>query len=298
MYENFLSDAHSEMEKNVKSAPNTGVFNWHWDIPIPAIALAQAKILEVFGDAAQWREPVPAADMYFSHGQYYGDGLQHIIEELKEKPTSNRALYSLLAQKDISKSGDSPIPSFLTFQCSIEKSILYCTATFRALEVSSFLRINLEEIRQNLVEIYAAFPAIENVMLHIFAFHAYVGAPPVSALRRPKIDVTSEPKLLRLMQRGELNELDSLLGGLAKSTTVISSTRLNVLLGILQMEDAGLHTDIEVRRSLLETQLKHAIQACNDLEASRKQASRGTASQSKIDVFKAAVTKLQETLST
>lgn len=298
MYENILSDAHSKIEDSVRSANNSGAFNCHWDIHIPTIALAQAKIMDVFPEAAQWRKPAPEADMYFSHRQYYGDGLQHIIEELREKPTSNRALYSLLAQKDISKSGDLPIPSFLTFQCSIEKSTLYCTTAFRALEVSLFLRINLEEIRQNLVEICDSFPAVENVHLHIFAFHAYVGIPPVSTLRRPKIEVTPERELYRLMQKGELNELDSLLGGLEKSTTVISSKSLTSLLGILQMNDPNLHKDIELRRSLLETQLKRAIQACNDLETSRKQASRGAASQFRIDEFKAAVTELRQTLLT
>lgn len=296
MDEHGLYDAHSQMVASVDSAAKKEVFNWHWDLDIPAIALEQAKILEVFEEAAQWRDSVPAADMYFSHGKYYGDGLQHIIDELKHKPTSNRALYSLLAQKDISKSGDNPIPSFLTFQCSIENSVLYCTASFRALEVTSFLKINLEEIRQNLVEICAVFPAVENVHLHVFAFHAYVRNTAVAALRRPKIDVTPEPQLMRLMQKGEMHTLDALLGGLAKSTTVISPKSLNALLGILQMADAGLHESINSRRELLEPQLKRAIEACNELAASRKTASRGVPSQSKIDDFHAAVKKLQNTL--
>ncbi len=296
MDENGLYEAHSRMVANVDSTANKEVFNWHWDIEIPVMALERVKILEVFDEAKQWRDPEPAADMYFSHGKYYGDGRKHIIAELKHKPTSNRALYSLLAQKDISKSGDSPIPSFLTFQCSIEKSVLYCTASFRALEVARFLKINLEEIRQNLVDICAAFPLVENVHLHVFAFHAYVRTTALAALRRPRIDVMPEPQLMRLMQKGELHTLDELLGGLAKSTTVISPKSLNALLGILKMADAGLHESINCRRALLEPQLERAIEACNQLAASRKTASRGVPSQSKIDEFHAAVKKLQETL--
>jgi hypothetical protein len=296
MDEHGLYDAHTKMMASVSGAANKEVFNWHWDLEIPAMDLERVKILDASEEAAQWRDPVPAADMYFSHGEYYADGLQHIIDELKHKPTSNRALYALLAQKDISGSGDHPIPSFLTFQCSIEKSILYCTASFRALEVSRFLKINLEEIRQNLVAICAAFPVVEKVHLHVFAFHAYVRTAAAAALRRPKIDVTPEPQLLRLMQKGDVRTLDELLGGLAQSTTVISSKSLNALLGILQMADADLHESIQSRRALLEPQLKQSIAACNELAESRKAVSRGVPSKVKIDAFHSAVKKLRDTL--
>lgn len=296
MNADWLYEAHTEMVDSVKAAATTEVFNWHWDLQFPASKLEAGKMPDVAEQAEQWRNPVPAADMYFSHGQYCGDGLQHIIDELTHKPTSNRALYSLLAQKDISGSGDKPIPSFLTFQCSIEKSTLYCTASFRALEVSNFLKINLEEIRQNLVVIYGAFPAVETIHLHIFAFHAYVRTAAAAALRRPKIDVTPEAQLLRLMQKGDTQKLDELLGGLAQSTTVISPDRLKALLGILQMADAGLHESIQSKRARLEAQVQQSIVACNELAESRKAASRGVPSKVKIENFHAAVKKIQDTL--
>lgn len=297
MNENGLFAAHAAMLEDVEKKDKKEAFNWNWTVDIPASDLEHMEMTDVSAVAAQWRQPNPEPDMYFTHAQYYGDGIQHIVAELKDKPTSNRALYSLLAQKDISNSGDNPIPSFLTFQCSIEEGILYCTATFRALEVSNFLRINLEEIRQNLVEIYAKLPAIETVRLHIFAFHAYVRSVPTAALRRPKIDVMFSPKLLILMQKGEVRELDKLLQELAHSTTAVSEIGLAALLDIFKMEkEANLHATLENKRGLLVPQLTKAVHACKELALSRKSASRGTHTTEKINTFQTAVNKVCETL--
>ena len=296
MDENGLYDALAEMVSTVNGEANQEVFNWHWTLDIPTADLQKVQMVDVSAEAAQWRNAKPAEDMYFTHREYYGDGLTNIVAELKRKSTSNRALYSLLAQKDINDSGDDPIPSFLTFQCTIEKEVLYCTASFRALEVSHFLKVNLEEIRLNLVDICKAFPVLEKVRLHIFAFHAYSRPAAAAALRRPKIEVVPEGQLLRLMQLGNVRELDGLLAGLAKSTTVVSPKSLKALLGNLQMADGGLHHSVLEKRGLLEPQLADAIKACTELAESRKAASRGVPSQSKIDAFHAAISKIQTTL--
>lgn len=294
MDENRLYDFHKAMVEGVKATGDS--FNWHCDLDIPAVDLDRVKMPDVVEEATQWRQKEPAPDMYFSHGEYYEDGIQHIIEELKLKSTSNRALYSLLAQRDISESGDDPIPSFLTFQCSIEHNVLYCTASFRALEVSRFLKINLEEIRQNLVEICNALPAVVTVHLHIFAFHAYIRTVAAAALRRPKIDITPEAQLLRLMQKGDVRTLDELVGDLERATTVVSSKSLKALLGILQMPDADLHTSVQSKLGLLEPQLKKAIAACGELTASRKGASRGLNTTAKIEAFHTAVHEFRKSL--
>jgi hypothetical protein len=295
MDENGLYDFHQSLV--TKLGAGEGAFNWHCDLEIPAIDLGRIKMVGVYEEAAQWRRKEPAPDMYFSHGQYYQDGIQHIIEELKCKSTSNRAMYSLLAQKDISRSGDAPIPSFLTFQCSIEHgSILYCTASFRALEVGTFLRVNLEEIRQNLVEIYEAFPAIETVRLHIFAFHAYVRTVASVALRRPEIEVTPQIQLMLLMQKGDVSTLDQLLGGLEQSTTVVSPKSLENLLQILRWPGVDLHEKVQTKQNLLELQLKQAIVACEELKKSREGASRGVNTAEKIKAFQEAVKNLRGTL--
>lgn len=297
MDENGLFAAHATMLKSIEDTENKESFNWHATVDIPASALEGVKMNDVFAVAEQWRQPKAAKDMYFTHAQYYGDGIQHIIEELKHKSTSNRALYSLLAQEHISKSGDYPIPSFLTFQCSIEREVLYCTATFRALEVGSFLRINLEEIRQNLLEICPKFPTIEVVRLHIFAFHAYISSVPALALRRPKINIMFAPEILVLMQQGNVRELDMLLRELAKSTSAVSENGLEALLGIFQMgPSANLHVQLTNKRELLEHQLTEAVRACKALASSRKGASRGIHTTEKVRAFQTAVNNVCDTL--
>lgn len=294
MNDDALNEFHQELVEEAKAVGEK--FNWHCDFDIPVADLNRVAMLDVKDEAAQWRQRTPAPDMYFSHGQYYEDGIHHIIDELKRKRTSNRALYSLLAQRDITGKGDDPIPSFLTFQCSIEGDVLYCTASFRALEVGTFLKVNLEEIRQNLVDICKEFPELQTVRLHIFAFHAYVRTMAAAALRKPAIDVTPERKLVRLMQTGDLRQLDELLGGLEKSTTAVSSESLEQLLEILVMPDGGLHPDVLRKQGLLEPQLRKAIETCRELTASRRGASRGLNTAAKIEAFQAAVRRLRETL--
>lgn len=294
MDENALYKFHEQAIQGLQ--PTNERFNWHCDFECKASDLSHLTMLDVQEEASQWREEKPAKDMYFTHGEYYQDGIQHIIAELKAKPTSNRALYSLLSQKDISGSADQPIPSFLTFQCSIENgSILYCTATFRALEVSKFFKINLEEIRQNLVEICYKLTAIEKVRLHVFAFHAYV-RPTSSALRRPAIEMTPDAKLLLLMQDGKVSEINQLLDGVQESTTAPSPVKLQTLLDILEMGDAKLHSSIVRKQRLLVSQLRRAVEACNALGESRKNASRGASISTLINEFQTIVGDVRRTL--
>ncbi|NUF24406.1 hypothetical protein HUN23_16730, partial [Acinetobacter oleivorans] len=126
--------------------------------------------------AKAWLAFKKPADLLFNHGEFITqDGFEHIINEIKEKPDSNRALYSLLNYQKICDQGDHPIPSFLLFQVTIEDNILYATSYFRALEVANFLKINLQEIKLNLLEIVQKcnLVHISKVRITIHAFNAY-----------------------------------------------------------------------------------------------------------------------------
>ena len=75
------------------------------------------------GEAMQWQELEPNEYLYFTHGQYAnrdknltprpGLALEHIVKELDRKPTTRRALFSLLHTGDIVDTGDKPIPSLV-----------------------------------------------------------------------------------------------------------------------------------------------------------------------------------------
>ena len=72
-------------------------------------------------------------------------------------------------------SRDHPIPSFLLFQVTVEDNILYATTYFRALEIAKFLKINVQEIKLNLLKIIQEcnLRHITKVRVTIHAFNAY-----------------------------------------------------------------------------------------------------------------------------
>jgi hypothetical protein len=129
--------------------------------------------------ARSWQANIKPDNLVINHGVYinrHGDGIQHLIDELRNKPDSNRALLSLIDLEDIIRSGDRPIPSFLILQFGFstsDKKTLYCSAYFRALEVSKFLPINISEICLVTRTLCEKFSEVETLDLTIHAFTAY-----------------------------------------------------------------------------------------------------------------------------
>lgn len=254
-------------------------YNWMTTFECQMGDLRDMTMEDVREEAALWRSQEVPPNFYFTHGQYFRDGVKHIIQELTEKPTSHRALYSLIAQKDISNSGDSPIPSFLTFQCQIVDGVLYCTAHFRALEISRFFQINLEEIRQTIVEISNNVPAFTKVNLTIFAFRAYVDKKRGS-LKRPSLEVMPEWLLLTdLVEEAPdaIRNLDTMLKELKEAVTAVSPTKLMSLKGILTINRPGVSIRKEFRDKLFLEKLTVAIEAATRLEQLRRKQSHGEA---------------------
>jgi len=272
MNDDRLYQLHANAVKNFEEGPQ---FNWALNFDCEAQDLRKLEITDVVEAAKGWRSEVRPPEYYFTHAEYYTDGVKHIINELKEKPTSNRALYSLIAQKDIRNSGDTPIPSFMTLQCQIDKDVLYCTCYFRALEVSRFLKINLEEIRQTLVEIYEGVPQFTKVHLTIFAFRAYndQGRLP---LRRPQIEILTDVQLVALLLKPHSNPIQilrNMLEELRGAITAVSSEKLKALKDILSNND--LQTPTWVQKPLFINQLDQAITATTNLANLRKKGSHG-----------------------
>jgi hypothetical protein len=143
---------------------------------------------------------------------------------LKNKKSSNRALYSLTSQDHVIGFGDNPIPSFMIFQCGIEKEILYCTVYFRALEVARFFRINLEEIRLNICDILKDIPDISIIKLSILAFSAY-NKPEQIPLEKCQLDVLSSLQIQDMYDSNPAS-IPELLDQKAEETTVVDITGL------------------------------------------------------------------------
>lgn len=252
-------------------------FNWISTFNCKMQDLRKMGMQSVQEEAALWRSQEVPPNFYFTHGKYFRDGIKHIIQELTEKPTSHRALYSLISQNDISGSGDSPIPSFLTFQCQVVDGTLHCTAHFRALEVSRFFQVNLEEIRQTIVEISDGVPNFTNVSLTIFAFRAYVDDKRGS-LKRPSLEVMAEWELMASLfdaAPDPIRNLDKMLKEVKEAVTAVSPRKLISLKGILTAHLPGVSIRKELRDKLFLEELNVAIEAAATLEQLRRKQSHG-----------------------
>lgn len=215
--------------------------------------LIQNSLLDVQEKAQQWAADECPENLYFNHGQYKVGGVENIINELKEKPSSNRALYSLIDQKTIMDSGDNPIPSFMIFQSILENGTLYCNVYFRALEVSNFLRINLEEIRLNIEKIYQSTLAFSKVRLVIFACRAH-HVPNFNSLEKPNLDLLSQYQILKMLKDNK-EEFIQNIEKMAEVQTVLSSKSIKHIQEIVEGEWQGTNK-IRIMSILKDTSLK------------------------------------------
>lgn len=186
-------------------------FTRYFELPRSSLVESNSQTENI---ARHWMLCEKPDDLLFNHGEYIKkEGFEHIITELKTKPSSNRALYSLLNYQDICGQGDHPIPSFLLFQVTIEEGILYATSYFRALEIANFLKINVQEIKLNLLKIIenCPFDHVLKVRVTIHAFNAYKKVdqkiPKIFEIDRLKNTIlsryiyksTEHPNLIRLI---------------------------------------------------------------------------------------------------
>jgi hypothetical protein len=239
------------------------------------ISLASGPQLRDADDlASQWQAIDKPDNLYINHGQFIRvDGIPHVIEELR-KHSSNRALFSLISQDNIVGSGDNPIPSFLILQSAIESDHLYVTTYFRALEVTQFLRINLEEIRQIVWKIWDEFRSLKRVNLHIFAFRAYAN-PEINTLQIAQIDSLDQATLLKLLEKNPVHVVE-LFQSKRLDSTVIDLRGLQNFHDILKdsLKSADLPQGLKKARIVI--LVERCLQAGGLLADSRKKASHDT----------------------
>ncbi|MCI1012637.1 hypothetical protein HWE04_02150 [Herbaspirillum sp. C7C2] len=249
----------------------TRFFNYVLRGELTRQAIEKLPLQDVTDKAYLWQQKNVPPDLIINHGSYIGDGVEGIASELQNKSTSNRALYSLINTKDISQSGDMPIPSFMVFQCGLEGGVLYCSAYFRALEVSNFLRINLEEMRLNLCTILKKIDATL-VRITVFAFSAY-NRPNQSTLDKPKLDQLKTVALLDLLDN-DRGYVATLLKEKAREATFIEVEKLEIIsewaspsrkkrpeLSNINSISAAAESAIKVAQQLADLRIRHSVHA-------------------------------------
>lgn len=207
-------------------ADGSSVFNNYlaYEFDIKSVTDSDSEFADVTDDAKRWADDVCPKSLHFNHGSFLKGGMDHLISELKAKPSSNRALLSLISQEHVSNSGDKPIPSFMILQTSIDDGILYCTTYFRALEVGAFLRINIEEIRQRLYSVYRECQNYSKIRLVIFSFRAYHNSSMIP-LKKPEFDLLTAYEIFTKL-KSTPQEFGNLIREKSKDSTVVYLERL------------------------------------------------------------------------
>lgn len=239
------------------------------------IQLINKSILSVSKLALDFQNPVCPNNLHMNHGAFIHkkkNGIQNVINELKEKNNSNRAIISLINQEDIVDSGDNPIPSLMILQFSIENHTdLYVTVYFKALEVSKFLRVNIEEIRIIISDMYKELMDIRNVYLNILAFRAYIKED-ISTLERAELDQLSVIKIAGKLSKN-VEEFILLLEEKKKSSTVIEYESFSTILECITDDDCKQHIEKSYTKPLVSKLFSDIIDISKRLKDLREKSS-------------------------
>lgn len=235
------------------------------------ISLVDSDFVRLYEEKAQeWqRDPAPG-NLFFSHGEYFrGEkGIQHVLEELRSKGASRRALVSLLDMDEIIGRGDEPIPSFMVLQFAFEGESLYVTAYFRALEVEQFLRVNIAEIclwvRRIRDELAGVRLAV--VRLVILAFRAY--RDPEFILERALMDREPQGRVATVVAKGDMAELIVWLEDKKKRRSAIETERFGEIVTALEEFKASYTPKFY-------SSVRAALATMQRLKNARKRASEG-----------------------
>lgn len=240
--------------------------------------------------AEDWQSKIVPQSMYYNHGEHMQTkevwGIDHIIKELNNKPTSSRAIIPLIDFNDVVNSGDQYLPSLDIIQFGFAddtKIKAFVTIYMRALEVNHFLRINLCEIYIMLKRIVAENRTIKDVDITVLAFRAQFKEK-YGCFRRAEIDRISEAKLtIMLLEKNYQAIIDLLKEKVELSETVVQDRGLNYLQNAL-IEAVGTKACSEI---LLE-KIADVLKQLNILRIEREK----TSNYSEIEKIEQSVTQV------
>ncbi|WP_102264780.1 thymidylate synthase family protein [Mesobacillus jeotgali] len=216
-------------EEIVKESETNYLLNFNLKVEFDVSIIREVQLAYALKDAEDWQNTSRPTNLHINHGEYIGEkGIIHIVNELKNKKDSNRAVISLISQKHIINSGDTPIPSFMSLQFGLENNDLYVTTYFRALEIYNFLPINLEEIRLIINQLNQEIAGIDKVKLNLIAFRAYAN-PDQTTLSRFEVDILPSSKILLYMQTNPEKIISILKDKLKESTVTEKKGFVNIL---------------------------------------------------------------------
>jgi len=256
----------------VKISKKDYKINFSLKVSFTAKLIKTSQLDDVVDLATDFQKIKCPKTLYLNHGHFItARGVDYVIDQLKNKQSSNRAIISLINQEIILNSGDNPIPSFMILQFSLEDNVLFVTCYFRALEVAKFLRINLEEIRLIINSIYNSIGKIHKVKLHIFAFRAYINKN-INPLVRPEIELLDEKIILKLMEK-KPDKIAHLLKQKLTDSTVIENRSIKIINDIVSNRVMNQDICEGFKKPYFVNKLQRCLDLCNKLMLLRKKTS-------------------------
>jgi hypothetical protein len=270
-----FEDILTKAKQKIDSSKEGYSLNFSLKVSFSISLVQNPQLIDSSELAKDFQNPERPDTLYMNHGEYIKpEGILNVIHNLMNKHNGNRAIISLINQDKILGSGDEPIPSFMILQFCIEDNILYVTTYFRALEVESFLRINVEEIRLIINQIYQSIRTIKFVCLNIFSFRAY-SCKDINPLKKPEIELMDSILILKLMEK-KPQELIRLLKEKLKPSTVVKNESLQIIYDIIIDDRKNDSINSCFKTSYIKTILKSCLEHSTALINLRKTASHDT----------------------
>lgn len=227
--------------------------------------------------ACKWENSICPDELYFNHGEFFTEngihGIEYVIDQLKKKPTSSRAMLSTINSRDIIKNSDDEfLPSFTTIQFSFHKNdnTLFVSVNYRALEASRFLKINICEIFYLLQKIsHTPLLNFEKIQLSIHAFRVQL-IENFRCFLKSEIDTMQAAKIAYIVYNKDNEKLRNLLIDKRDcKETVVISTGMNNLYAAME---TAVENGATYYRPILDN-TKKVLDCYNELIEERKKSS-------------------------
>lgn len=208
------------------------------------------KEYDYFALAEMWEaEDIPEV-LYFNHGSFFSvdgrHGIKDIAEQLKNKPTSNRAILTTsdmrMVKKSFEQQKQNMLPSLMSIQFSKDKTgnVLYVHMNLRALEAGRFLKINICESYYLLEKLKHFGIQFENVNLTITAFRVQEREK-FNCFMKADIDKMNQSRLTGKVMSGKIGKIEEICGMLEEkrdaTETIANSEGIKNLSEAMEVEN-------------------------------------------------------------
>lgn len=270
-----LKSIYKEILKGTKEYGIINNFNMNLNTDLSSFIESVEIIFKDSIDIAQsWQLKESPNTLYYNHGEYMhtkeNNSIDYVIDELKRKATSSRAIIPLLRLEDVLKGGDSFLPSLDSIQFGFtneERNELCITIYMRALEVKNFLPVNICEVYLMVKQIQHEIRSIKKININIFAFRAQYKEK-FGCFKKADIDMLKSYDIMKYTMKKDTSTIIRWLENkLDLSETIIH------LDGLIHLDESISRDDDDFYTEELKVSLKNLIRSMDGLRILREKTS-------------------------